>query len=49
MRDFAKAHFHYPGDPDNIIRLLEAIREKTGEKYFIMMHGDPTFSIPTAT
>lgn len=35
-----------PGDFDNIVRLLEAIREKSGDKYFIMMHGDPTFEIP---
>lgn len=35
-----------PGDIDNVIRLLESIREKTGDKYFIMMHGDPTFSMP---
>lgn len=26
--------------------ILETIREKTGEQYFLMMHGDPTFSIP---
>ncbi len=35
-----------PGDFNNVVRLLESIREKTGDKYFIMMHGDPTFEIP---
>lgn len=35
-----------PGDFDNVVRLLESIREKSGDKYFIMMHGDPTFEIP---
>lgn len=36
-----------PGDFDNTVRLLEAIREKSGdEQYFLMMHGDPTFAIP---
>jgi len=35
-----------PGDFDNIIRLLETIREKSGDQYFLMMHGDPTFDIP---
>ena len=35
-----------PGDFDNIVRLLEIIREKSGDEYFLMMHGDPTFSIP---
>ena len=28
------------------IRVLELIRELGGEDYFIVMHGDPTFSIP---
>ncbi|MEG1505833.1 MAG: hypothetical protein RR369_05810, partial [Lachnospiraceae bacterium] len=27
-------------------RLLEIIREKSGDEYFIMMHGDSTFAIP---
>ena len=35
-----------PGDLDNTIRLLEAIREKSNDKYFLMMHGDPTYSMP---
>lgn len=30
-----------------IIEILQTIREKTGDKYFLMMHGDPTLSIPT--
>ena len=34
------------GDPENVRRVLEAIREKTGDEYFIMMHGDPTWAIP---
>ncbi len=35
-----------PGDFDNIVRILEIIREKSGDEYFLMLHGDPTFSIP---
>jgi uroporphyrinogen decarboxylase len=35
-----------PTDTESSIRLLEKIREKSGDKYFLMMHGDPTFSIP---
>jgi len=27
-------------------RLIEAIREKVGNRYFIMLHGDSTFAIP---
>jgi len=26
--------------------VMERIREKTGDRFFLMMHGDPTFSIP---
>ena len=35
-----------PGDYDNTKWLLETIREKTGDEYFIMMHGDSTWAIP---
>ena len=35
-----------PGDSDNAIWLLETIREMSGEEYYLMMHGDPTWAIP---
>lgn len=35
-----------PGDFENTLRLLSCIREKTGDQYFLMMHGDCTFEIP---
>ncbi len=35
-----------PGGIDGAVRLLEAIREKSGDKYYTMMHGDPTFAMP---
>lgn len=35
-----------PDDPENTRRLLETIREKTGDTYFLMMHGDATHPIP---
>lgn len=35
-----------PSDFENTQWLLELIREKTGDEYYIMMHGDPTWSIP---
>lgn len=35
-----------PGDFENTQWLLELIREKSGDEYYIMMHGDPTWSIP---
>ena len=51
--DIAKKYHHSaifvhpnPGDFDNTVRLLETIRERSGDEFFIMMHGDPTFSMP---
>lgn len=35
-----------PADVDNTQWLLETIREKTGDEYYLMMHGDPTWAIP---
>ncbi len=35
-----------PGGERDVRRLLETIREMSGDKYFIMMHGDATYSIP---
>ena len=35
-----------PGTFEVVKGLLEIIREKTGDRFFTMMHGDPTFSIP---
>jgi uroporphyrinogen decarboxylase len=45
------AIFIHP-NPDNVeetIRLVDLIRERTGDRYFIMRHGDATFSIPGGT
>jgi len=33
-------------EPGAVRRLLEIIRERSGDEYFLMMHGDSTFSIP---
>lgn len=35
-----------PGDFENTKWLLDTIREKSGDEYYIMMHGDPTWAIP---
>ncbi len=35
-----------PGREDEVFRLIELIREKSGDRYFIMKHGDATFSVP---
>lgn len=33
-------------DIDSARRILEEIREQTGDEYFLMIHGDPTLPIP---
>ncbi len=35
-----------PGDFENVKWLLETIREKTDDEYYLTMHGDPTHAIP---
>jgi len=35
-----------PDDLDETKRLIDIIRDRTGDQYFIMMHGDSTFAIP---
>lgn len=36
-----------PNSREEIFRLIDIIREKTGDKYFLMLHGDATYSIPS--
>ncbi len=38
-----------PDSVDETIRTVDLIRERTGDRYFIMRHGDATFSIPDGT
>jgi uroporphyrinogen decarboxylase len=41
--------FHPPGgwtDESDIARTLEHIRELSGDRYFLMMHGDATYGVP---
>jgi len=35
-----------PNREEEIVRIAELIREKTGDRYFLMIHGDATFYIP---
>jgi uroporphyrinogen decarboxylase len=35
-----------PGSEEEVFRLVDLVRERSGGRYFIMMHGDATFSIP---
>ncbi|MCZ7544041.1 MAG: hypothetical protein M5R40_11160 [Anaerolineae bacterium] len=45
------AIFLHP-NPDTVeetLRLVEVIRERSGDRYFLVRHGDATFSIPDGT
>ena len=35
-----------PGSDEETIRLIDLIRRQTGDRYFLMRHGDATFSVP---
>jgi uroporphyrinogen decarboxylase len=35
-----------PNTVEEIMWMVDLIRERTGERYFLMIHGDATFSIP---
>jgi uroporphyrinogen decarboxylase len=35
-----------PKDFDETCRLLDLVRRRTGDKYFLMIHGDATYGIP---
>lgn len=38
-----------PHSDDECLRMIDLVREKSGDKYFLMLHGDATFSIPDGT
>lgn len=35
-----------PGTEEETVRLIDKVRDKTGDRYFLMLHGDATFGIP---
>src|ERR1017187_1118000 len=35
-----------PASEEETLRLVDLIREKSGGRYFLMLHGDATFGIP---
>ncbi|HOM27560.1 MAG TPA: hypothetical protein PKV21_08670, partial [bacterium] len=43
------AIFLHPNPPtlEETIRLIDLVREMTGNKYFLMIHGDATFGVPS--
>jgi len=38
-----------PDSVEETIRLVDVIRDRTGDRYFLMRHGDATFGIPSGT
>ena len=38
-----------PGSEEEVFRLVDLVRERSGGRFFLMMHGDATFSIPDGT
>lgn len=38
-----------PGSLDETLRIMDIIREKTGDEYFLMIHGDGTYGIPSGS
>ncbi len=36
-----------PGTLEETMRLIDLVRERTGDRYFLMLHGDATFGIPS--
>ncbi|MBA7694184.1 hypothetical protein ES703_102791 [subsurface metagenome] len=38
-----------PDAEEEILRLIDLVREKSQDKYFLMLHGDATYSIPSGS
>ena len=38
-----------PDSVEETLRMVDIIREKTGDRFFLMRHGDATFSLPDGT
>ena len=38
-----------PGNEAEIIRMVDLVRNKTGDRYFLMIHGDATFGVPSGS
>ncbi len=43
-------HLHpSPYTKEEMLRLIDLVREKSGDRYFLIIHGDATFGIPDGT
>ena len=38
-----------PGGEEEVLRLVDLVRDQTGDRYFLMLHGDATFGIPSGS
>jgi len=38
-----------PGTEDECLRMIDLVREKSGDEFFLMLHGDATYSIPSGS
>lgn len=38
-----------PGKTEYVLRLVDAVREKSGDRYFLMLQGDATYGIPNGS
>ncbi len=38
-----------PSGEEEAMRLIDIVREKTGDEFFLMMHGDATYGIPSGS
>jgi len=36
-----------PGTEEEVLRLIDIVRDKSGEEFFLMLHGDATLGIPS--
>jgi len=48
--EHSAVHLHpSPYTKEEMLRLIDLVREKSGDRYFLMIHGDATFGIPDGT
>jgi len=38
-----------PGTEEEVFRLIDLVRDKSGDRYFLMLHGDATYGVPSGS
>ena len=38
-----------PGSEDEVLRMIDLVREKSGDSYFLLIHGDATYGVPSGS